>query len=383
MRPIAAILRAVGDTPSSQRYQIMESLGQGGQGSTYRGVDRETGDNVAIKVVSLKGAKSWKGFELFEREMDTLATLSHPGIPRYRDRYAYESSGDFFLVMDLVDGVPLSRRLSDPRLTPKKVRAVLDQALDVLEYLHTQRPRVVHRDIKPGNILLRSDGSIALVDFGGVRRREGETEASTTVGTFGYMAPEQLHGMSSPASDIYALGATVLALLTHQTPDALPHRGLRFDFDALKLPQPFARLLPRMLEPDPDDRLGSAAQVRAFLAAKPEPAPKPPPRAAPPTAAPASAALAHLPQEAITLANTPAPLSVLVWIVAALGSGLLLVFEAVFLPFFFQLASALRNQPAGDPRAQAFREDFDQFKASVGRFRQAATHVADGTRPRT
>ncbi len=383
--PIAAILRAVGDSPSSQRYQVMEPLGQGGQGSTFRGVDRDTGDNVAIKVVSLKGAKSWKAFELFEREMDTLATLSHPGIPRYRDRYAYESSGDYFLVMDLVEGVPLSKHLSEPGLSTKKVRAIFEQALDVLAYLHTQRPPVVHRDIKPANILLRPTGSIALVDFGGVRRRQGETEASTTVGTFGYMAPEQLHGTSSPASDIYALGATTLALLTRQAPDTLEHRGLRIDFDALKLPQPFSRLLPRMLEPDPEDRLGTVAAVRAALAVKPRAAPSPPQRAAPkptPEAAPTSTALARLPQEAIMLAKTPAPFSVLVWIIAALGSGLLLVFEAVFLPFFFQIASALRNQPANDPRAAEFREDFDRFKERVGRFRQATTHVADGTRPR-
>lgn len=361
----------------------MEPLGHGGQGSTYRGVDRETGGNVAIKVLSLKGAASWSSFDRFEREMDTLAKLSHPGVPEYVDRYAYEASGDYFLVMELVEGIPLSKRVSDARLRTANIRAILEQALDVLAYLHAQKPPLIHRDIKPANLILRPNGRVAVVDFGGVRQRAGETSTSTSIGTFGYMAPEQLHGEATPASDIYGLGATVLALLTGKSAERLPHRGLRFDFDAVELPSPFDRVLPKMLEPDPGDRLRTVEAVRAALEAKPS---APPPRAQPPrpTATPEpAAALVRVSDEARALAKTPAPLSVLVWIVAALGSGLLLVFEAVFLPFFFQVATALRNQSPDDPRAKAFEADFDQFKATVAQWRQTAGHVADGTRPRT
>lgn len=364
----------------------MEPLGRGGQGSTFRGVDRETGDNVAIKVLSLKGSKNWKAFDRFEREMDTLAKLSHPGIPKYRDRYAYEASGDYFLVMDLVEGAPLSKYVGDSELPVETIRAVLNQTLDVLSYLHEQRPPLIHRDIKPANILRRSDGSIAVVDFGGVRQRASETAASTTIGTFGYMAPEQLHGEATPASDVYALGATILVLLTGTSPEDLPHRGLRFDYAALKLPPPFDRVLPQMLEPDPEDRLSSVAAVRAALIAKPKPKPSPPPKA-PPKAAPKAAApqtaLVQMSEETQALANTPAPFNVVVWILAALSSGVLLVFEAVFLPFFFQLATALRNKPKGDPQAVEFEADYERFKTTVGQYRQAASHVADGTRPRT
>lgn len=363
----------------------MEPLGQGGQGSTFRGVDRDSGDSVAIKVLSLKGAKSWKAFDRFEREMDTLAKLTHPGIPKYLDRYAYETTGDYFLVMELIEGVPLSKHMSEPGLSPRKLRSVLDQILEVLAYLHEQRPPLIHRDIKPANVILRPDGTISLVDFGGVRQRGGgETEATTTVGTFGYMAPEQLHGTATAASDIYGLGATILTLLARKSPDALPHRGLRFDFEALKLPEPLARVLPAMLEPDPELRLANVAAVRAALAAKPKP--KTPPRPEPattssPKSAAPSKALVRLPPEALALANTPAPFSVVVWILAALSSGILLVFEAVFLPFFFQLATALRNKPPSDPKSIAFQADFEQFKTRVGEMRNAAAHVADGTRP--
>lgn len=365
----------------------MESLGQGGQGSTFRGVDRETGRNVAIKVLSLKGARDWRAFDRFEREMDTLAKLAHPGIPKYLDRYAYEASGDYFLVMELIEGVPLSKHLAEPGLSPAKIRSVLDQLLEVLVYLHGQRPALIHRDIKPANVILRADGTISLVDFGGVRQREGEGTEATTVGTFGYMAPEQLHGTATAASDIYGLGATILALLARKNPDALPHRGLRFDFAALALPQPLARVLPAMVEPDPELRLASVDAVRAALLAKPKPT-APPRRAQPqPTPPPQSTApsqaLVRLPAEALALANTPAPFSVIVWILAALSSGLLLVFEAVFLPFFFQVATALRNKAPNDPDAVAFQADYARFKTRVGELRNAATHVADGTRPNT
>ena len=378
--------RTVGETESALRYQIMEPLGQGGQGSTFRGVDRDSGANVAIKVFTLKGAKSWKAFDRFEREMDMLAKLAHPGIPKYIDRYAYEASGDYFLVMDLVEGVPLSKHVDAPGLPAAKIRGVLDQALDVLGYLHGQNPPLIHRDIKPANVLLRHDGTIALVDFGGARQRAAGTEASTTIGTFGDMAPEQLHGEATPASDIYALGATILALLTRKNPEDLPHRGLRFDYAALKLPAPFDRLLPSMLEPDPEDRLPDVKAVRAVLLTKPRPtAPPPrPPKAAPvPKAPPSSSALVHVPEGARVLANTPAPFSVVVWIFSALGAGILLVFEAVFLPFFFQLATALRNKPAHDPQAQAFKDDYERFRTSVGQAREAVSHVAEHTRPRT
>ena len=377
----------MGESESARRYQIMEPLGHGGQGSTFRGVDRDSGNNVAIKVMSLKGSKNWKAFDRFEREMDTLAKLSHPGIPKYLDRYAYEASGDYFLVMELVDGVPLSKHLEGAPLSPSKIRSILDQALDVLAYLHDQRPPLIHRDIKPSNVLLRPDGTVSVVDFGVVRQKAGQTEATTTVGTFGFMAPEQLHGTATPASDIYALGATVLSLLTQKNPEDLPHRGLRFDFEALKLPTPFARVLPRMLEPDPDARLGTVGRVREALKAKPKPPPKSAPRTEPkPKAKPdptPQTALVHIPEEARALANTPAPFNVVVWILSALSAGVLLVFEAVFLPFFFQLASALRNQSSGDPRAVAFKADYEKFRTSVGEWREAASHIADGTRPRT
>jgi hypothetical protein len=106
---------------------------------------------------------------------------------------------------------------------------MLEDVADALRYLHAQSPGIVHRDIKPGNIIRRRDGSYAIVDFGSVRDRLRPAGGSTVVGTFGYMAPEQFQGRASPKSDVYGAAATALAMLTGEEPEDLPHQGLGID----------------------------------------------------------------------------------------------------------------------------------------------------------
>ena len=109
---------------------------------------------------------------------------------------------------------------------------MLVRCLEILDYLHTRTPSVVHRDIKPSNIVRApNDGRCSLVDFGGVLDAAREKGGSTIVGTFGYMAPEQLHGQAVPATDIYALGATIVALAGGIEPEDVPRKGLRMDLD--------------------------------------------------------------------------------------------------------------------------------------------------------
>src|SRR5690606_33941626 len=150
-----------------------------------------------------------------EREAEVLSGLRHPGIPRYRDYFASEESGDYFLVMDRVEGRTLSKELGKPgSFDETRLRALMLGLLDILEYLHGRSPPVIHRDIKPANVIVDEQGRAHLVDFGGVRVATRLDGGSTVVGTFGYMAPEQLHGDAGPAVDLYALGATIVALAT-------------------------------------------------------------------------------------------------------------------------------------------------------------------------
>jgi serine/threonine protein kinase len=250
----------------ADRYRLLQPLGRGGQGHTYRAEDQETGRVVAVKVVELRGAGSWKPFDLFERECKTLEALDNPGIPKYLDRFAEEDEGKYYLVMELVEGRSLRELLDDGQLhSEAQLWNLLHQALEILRYLHDLRPPVIHRDIKPANLIRRPDGRLALVDFGGVRVALREEGGSTVVGTFGYMAPEQLHGEATPATDIYGLGATLATLATGTEADKLPRKGLKVDLRHVMPSSALRDLLSRMLEPDPEQRLPDVASVQEAI----------------------------------------------------------------------------------------------------------------------
>jgi len=237
------------------RYAVTGMLGEGSQGETLEAVDKRDGRLVAIKRFRIKGAASWKDVELAEREAHVLSALEHPNLPRYVEHF--EESGVLYLVMDRVTGEALGGFKGRTPLDQHAVVQLLNDMADLLDYLHLRAPPIIHRDIKPGNIIRRPDGSFALVDFGSVRDRLKPDGGSTVVGTFGYMAPEQFQGRALPVTDVYGVGATALALLTGRDPDALPHQGLGLDVARALAGQVDARLvhvLAAMLRPDPDQR---------------------------------------------------------------------------------------------------------------------------------
>jgi hypothetical protein len=253
------------------RYVVTSLLGQGSQGATYAATAEATGRGVAIKRFDVRGARGWKDVELAERETRVLATLDHPLVPRYIEHF--EEDGALYLVMDRVEGETLEAlRKREGALPEAEVRRFLACADRALTYLHGRGSPVVHRDVKPSNVVRRADGSYVLVDFGAVSEqlRRG---SSTVVGTMGYMAPEQLQGRALPASDVYAVGATALAALAGVEPETLPHKGLRVDVrTALKerASPELVSALERMLEPDPDLRAPSvAAALDAVVAVAP------------------------------------------------------------------------------------------------------------------
>jgi hypothetical protein len=280
----------VDETPRTLRdgrFVLLEAIGEGAQGRTFDGVDNRPPQGrpraVAIKRFDVRGAASWKDVELAEREARVLQSLSFPKLPAYVDHF--EEDGALYLVMEKIEGESLGAlRKRGAVLGEDGVVRLLRDASDTLDYLHGRAPPVIHRDLKPGNVLLRPDGSFAFVDFGAVRDKLRPRGGSTVVGTFGYMAPEQVQGRALPASDVYAIGATALAMLTGCEPEELPHRGLAIDVrEALRgtarsrparggggtrASTGLVEVLERMLEPEPDRRASRIAPLLARLDAR-------------------------------------------------------------------------------------------------------------------
>lgn len=244
------------------RFVLTREMGGGAQASTWEAVDKQVGQAVVIKVFRVKGARSWKEIELAEREAKVLRSVRHELCPAYVDHF--EEDGCLYLAMTRIAGTPLDEIAKADGFEPNDVFAFLRDAADILDYLHGRHPPLVHRDIKPGNVVRRPDGRYCLVDFGSVRDSLKPEGGSTVVGTFGYMAPEQFQGRGMPASDIYAVGATALFMLTGVDPDQLPHVGLKIDVPRVLAGRPMSttlRLLERLVEPDPDRRARSLTQL--------------------------------------------------------------------------------------------------------------------------
>jgi len=243
------------------RYAVRAILGEGAQGVTYDATDTQNGRSVAIKRFDVRGARGWKDVELAERETRVLATLDHPLVPRYIEHF--EDEGALYLVMEKVEGETLDAiRKREGALPEVEVRRFLACADRALSYLHGRASPIVHRDVKPRNVVRRPDGSYVLVDFGAVSELLARKGSSTIVGTMGYMAPEQFQGRAMPATDVYAVGATALAALTGMEPETLPHKGLRIDVRAALQGRASPELMAaieRMVEPDPDVRATSLA----------------------------------------------------------------------------------------------------------------------------
>jgi serine/threonine protein kinase len=379
----------------NSRWRLGPRLGQGGQGRTYLARDEkwtELGERlVAVKELRL-GEAGWKKFDLFEREARVLMRLDHPGIPRYLDR-AEGENGLHYLVMERAPGETLKEIAARRRLTEAELRDVLDRVLDILMYLHGLEPPVVHRDIKPANLLLDDKGRVSLVDFGGVRDVLRDEAGSTVIGTFGYMAPEQLHGEATPRTDLYGLGATIVSLAGGIEPEKVPRKGLRMDLrrHLRALSPELVTLLEQLTEPDPDARPASAAAAKKILRARRRLAsasgPVEQPQAVARVAAPPPAPLEPLPDEQgragqdfvreLDELAVPAPIKLLfrmffglVGIAAHVGLALVSMF---FIPLAFTIARAVTGKEAdqrlhaGEQRVQAVLKDTRQSFRALSR----------------
>lgn len=206
------------------RYRIVRQLGRGGMGAVYEAEDQRLGITVALKE-TLSSEPSMR--RQFEHEARLLAGMQHPALPRVSDHFVEGNRA--FLVMQFIGGIDLARIISQqPGPFPRdQVIAWADQILDALVYLHSRDREVIHRDIKPHNLKVTSNGQIALLDFGLAKAQHSDPSVTSSQAFFGYTrhyAPlEQIQDQrTDPRSDIYALGATLYHLLTGtKPPDAM------------------------------------------------------------------------------------------------------------------------------------------------------------------
>jgi hypothetical protein len=253
------------------RYQVIRPLGRGTFARTLLARDVRLDRQVALKVLHPRGGDDLKAYELFEREAAVLRELRHPGVPAIHTtlRADYEGAEAAFLVMEYIEGSSLAELISDRRhLEPTQVIHLFDELLGILDYLHSRVPPVLHRDIKPANLIVRPDGSPVLVDFGAVRNvfRSPDDGGSTVVGTYGYMPYEQYMGQASPSSDLYAVGATFLHLLTGRSPPDFMGTSGRLEVPAtIPCGEALRGVLIRLLAPAQSERYQSAREARAAL----------------------------------------------------------------------------------------------------------------------
>lgn len=255
----------------NKRYRIVEVLGQGGMAAVYRAVDENLGVEVAVKE-NLFTTDEYA--RQFRREAVILANLRHPNLPRVTDHFVVEQQGQY-LVMDYIEGEDLRQRMDRLGPLPDQEVTILGIAIcDALEYMHSRKPMVLHRDIKPGNVKITSTGHIYLVDFGLAKVVQGR-QATTTGAramTPGYSPPEQYGtARTDHRTDIYSLGATLYSALT----DSIPEDGLARAMDQAVLtplskrnPKAMRRLtmaIERAMAVRPEDRFQSVEEFKEEL----------------------------------------------------------------------------------------------------------------------
>jgi len=254
-----------------KRYRIVEILGQGGMGSVYHAIDENLGVDVAVKENLFTTDEYARQFRL---EAVILANLRHPNLPRVTDHFVIGDQGQY-LVMDYIEGEDLRQRMERTGNITEDEAILIGAAIcDALTYLHTRKPAILHRDLKPGNVKITPDGHILLVDFGLAKILHG-SQATTTGAramTPGYSPPEQYGtARTDPRTDIYSLGATLYAALS----GIIPEDGLARAMDNTqltplrkrngKVSRRFAAAVEKAMGIDPSDRFQNAEDFKHSL----------------------------------------------------------------------------------------------------------------------
>lgn len=259
------------------KYQLQQRLGRTATGrQTWLALDIDSEEQVTVKLLAFNPQMRWEELKLFEREAQILQELNHPRIPHYRDYFSLDQETGFGvpwfgLVQDYIPGSSLQDLLEQgKRFSETQVRKIAVEILEILVYLHQLIPPVLHRDIKPSNLILGTDERVYLVDFGSVQAQAAVTGVTfTVVGTGGYAPLEQFWGRAVAASDLYALGATLIHLLTGIPPADLPQKDSRIQFrDRVSIEDYFVSWIEQSTEIALEKRFSSAAQALEDLEAE-------------------------------------------------------------------------------------------------------------------
>ena len=252
-------------TRQIHQYQILRTLGQGGMGTTYLAWD--TTKMLVLKEMNADMATIPKAQELFEREAKILQSLHHPGIPEYYDFFV--ADGRKYLAMEPIHGQDLDLYvMQHGKVSLAQAIDWMIQLCEILGYIHQQQPPLIHRDIKPANILVRTiDKRIFLLDFGAVK--EIGTFGGTKIGAPDYMAPEQNNGQPCTQSDLYAIGPTLIFLLTGRNPAdfiEIQPEGYRFNLSSVPSnTPPLQALIDKVTQRRVRDRYLTAAELARAL----------------------------------------------------------------------------------------------------------------------
>jgi len=247
-------------------HVILRTISQGPHGRVYEALAPD-GKRVALKELIFSLVPDAATLDAFQREAELLRSVSHAQIPRLLTAFS-EGAGvntRLYLAQELVEGMSLQEAIAREKLSSVEARRLAGQVLRVLQALHGRDPPMLHRDVKPANLILRPDGVVSLVDFGSARLlARGVTHGATLVGTFGYMPPEQLGGTVDASCDLYALGATLMHALTGKPPEEMTRDGFSLDADRhlrdLADPQ-LRRVIKKMVAPNRADRYRSAEEA--------------------------------------------------------------------------------------------------------------------------
>jgi len=259
----------------ADRYEILKMLGEGGMGAVYKARDRELDRLVAVKVVRRDLAGHASILQRFKQELILARKITHRNVVRIFDLGV--ADGLRFITMEFIDGQDLSSLLEERKLSPEETVRILRQVCDALEAAHAEG--VIHRDLKPQNIMIESGGRVVVMDFGLARSMEasGLTQAGAMMGTPAYMSPEQAKGMPvDERSDIFALGIISYEMLSGQLPfkadSALASLLMRTQTPAPPLtqidpavPQQLSDIVQKTLATDVKDRYESVALLRKDL----------------------------------------------------------------------------------------------------------------------